>query len=175
MPDAQPSTSLTSLASPATEPDLHAAPVLRAAPGAGPTHPARPGIAPVWGALALVDDEDDDEELTPVGALPEPRAWIETFVRVACEVGAGHRPPSQLQRWTTPEVLATLVRRHALATRMRVPRSAAALVRAVHVCEVDERVREASSVVLDRGRMRAVALRLEAAGGRWRVTALEIG
>jgi hypothetical protein len=34
---------------------------------------------------------------------------------------------------------------------------------------------EASAVVLDRGRYRAIALRLEDADGRWRVTALEIG
>jgi Family of unknown function (DUF6459) len=34
---------------------------------------------------------------------------------------------------------------------------------------------EASAVVVDAGRVRAVALRLEDVAGRWRVCALEIG
>lgn len=131
---------------------------------------------PVHGALALSDPAPRNPTAAAV-ALPEPQAWVETFVRVACEVGAGRRPPAQLQRWTTGDVFATLARRHALAARapQQANRGTATVVRSVRCCAVEEWVREASAVVVDRGRVRAVALRLEAVGGRWRVTALEIG
>lgn len=135
----------------------------------------------VLGNLALADDEPPTTPATSApaaepAALPEPTAWVETFVRVACEIGAGARPAGQLQRWTTPEVFASLARRHALAARLpHRPTRSPAVVRAVRLCALGEGVHEASAVVLDRGRVRAVALRLHPCGGRWRVSALEIG
>jgi len=50
-----------------------------------------------------------------------------------------------------------------------------AVVRSVHTTEPVPGVVEASAVVVDRGRVRAVALRLEGLDGRWRATALEMG
>lgn len=129
----------------------------------------------VDGNLALADEEPRPSR-ADVPALPEPSAWVETFVRVACEIGAGARPAGQLQRWTTPEVFAALARRHDLATRLpRRPTRAPAVVRAVRLCALGDGVHEASAVVVDRGRVRAVAVRLHPCGGRWRVSALEIG
>ena len=52
---------------------------------------------------------------------------------------------------------------------------AAGSVRAVLTCLPCNGVCEASAVVIDRGRVRALALRMEGLDGRWRVTALEIG
>jgi hypothetical protein len=53
--------------------------------------------------------------------------------------------------------------------------SAVTVVRSMRLCRPADGVVEASAVVVDRGRVRAVALRLEEFGGRWRVCALEIG
>ena len=109
--------------------------------------------------------------------LPDPRAWVVTFVQAAVEVAAGARPAAQLLRWTAPEVQATLVRRAALSGRFDRSRSnrRRAVVRTVIVCLPAPGVCEASVVVTDRGWVRAVALRAEAPDGRWRVTALRIG
>lgn len=104
-------------------------------------------------------------------------------MQAALEVAAGRRAPSQLVRWTSEDVFATLSRRAALAARVEraeraggaSARSVAVSVRSVRLCHPDTGVVEASAVVTDRGRVRAVALRVEVVDGRWRVTALEIG
>jgi hypothetical protein len=49
------------------------------------------------------------------------------------------------------------------------------MVRSVRVCLPADGVAEASAVVVSRGRVLAVALRLEGLDGRWRMTALEVG
>ena len=111
-------------------------------------------------------------------ALPESRSWATQFVQAAVEVTAGIRPAAQLLRWTSPEVHTVLVRRAALSARVERSRSGArrrATVRGVRVCHPCDGVCEASAVVIDRGRVRAVALRMEGFDGRWRVTALELG
>jgi hypothetical protein len=128
-------------------------------------------------------DLDDDEAKA---YLPPPAAnWTRQFVQAALEVAAGRRPASQLLRWTSDDVFATLARRGTLATRLeRVgapPRSGRPLrgspvtVRSVRLCHPMPGVVEASAVIGDRDRVRAVALRLEDGEGRWRVTALELG
>jgi hypothetical protein len=50
-----------------------------------------------------------------------------------------------------------------------------ASVRSVRACGVTPDVYEASAVVMDELRVRAVAVRLERSKNVWRVTALEIG
>jgi hypothetical protein len=111
------------------------------------------------------------------GALPEPAAWVAQFVQAAVEVAAGARSAGQLIRWTSLEVQALLTRRSALASRLAGAGSTRhrAVVRAVLTCQPRDGVVEASAVVIDRGRVRALALRMEGTAGRWRVTALEIG
>jgi hypothetical protein len=49
------------------------------------------------------------------------------------------------------------------------------VVRGVRVCEPADGVAEASAVVVDGGRVRALAFRLVGLDGRWRVEALQIG
>jgi hypothetical protein len=109
---------------------------------------------------------------------PPAAAWARQFVQAALEAAAGRRPVSQLVRWTSEEVFALLTRRASLAARL--DRAGATVtctcsVRSVRLCRLTAEVVEASAVVVDRGRFRAVALRLEDSDGRWRVTALEIG
>lgn len=102
------------------------------------------------------------------------QAWARHFTQVALEVTAGLRPPGQLVRWTSDEVQAALRRRHALARR-RGPAPTRGVVRSVHVAHPVSGVAEVAAVVADGTRHRAVAFRMEGAGGRWRVTALELG
>jgi hypothetical protein len=119
----------------------------------------------------------EPESAAPIrGDLPEPGVWVAQFVRAAVEVCRGRRPPGQLARWASVEVQRTLERRHLLARR-QVPLGAdhPARVRVVQVSQPRPGVVEAAAVVGDRGRLRAAAVRLQDAGGRWRVTALELG
>lgn len=114
---------------------------------------------------------------TPDAGLPEPGPWAAQFVRAAVEIGAGARSPAQLVRWCSPSVHAMLCRRAALAARLPRPASPVrpAVVRSVRVCRPRDGACEASAVVLDRGRVRAVAVRMESLDGRWQVTALLLG
>lgn len=116
--------------------------------------------------------------LTPVTVLPEPRDWASTFVQAAMEVATGLRPPGQLIRWTTPEIQEALARRGALVARA-VRRSGVPLVkpkvRALLICTPAPRVCEVAAVVADSEKVRAVAFRMQAFQGRWRVTVLDIG
>jgi hypothetical protein len=125
---------------------------------------------------------------TTDSGLPDPAGWAGQFVQAAVEVAAGLRQPSQLTRWTTGAVRDALARRGALNRRgpstagPGAARPAAvgaaprrAVVRSVRASSPAPGVAEASAVVADGTRLRAVALRLEAFEGRWRVTALQIG
>lgn len=152
-------------------------PALRVVPDPWPQGPA-----PTQGVLPLpcgTPSDDVAEHRSPTGgpSTPPARAWTRQFVQAALEVAGGRRSLSQLVRWTTEDVYAMLGRRAALAQRIEraggtVP---VTLVRSVRLSRPTEGVVEASAVVIDRGRVRAVALRLEDVAGRWRVSALEIG
>jgi hypothetical protein len=128
-------------------------------------------------------DVSPEPESRPQRSLPPALHWTRQFVQAALEVAAGRRAPSQLVRWTSDDVFATLARRAALAARVErteratgaSARSVPVAVRSVRLCHPEEHIVEASAVVTDRGRVRAVALRVEGIEGRWRVTALEIG
>ncbi len=110
------------------------------------------------------------------GALPEPRRWAAQFVQAAVEVGQGRRPPGQLARWSSREVQQILERRHRLSRRQGpVAAGRPVHVRAVHLGRPSQGVVEVAAVVGDARRLRAAAIRLQDAGGRWRVTALELG
>ncbi|MGY2745721.1 Rv3235 family protein [Pseudarthrobacter sp. O4] len=103
-------------------------------------------------------------------------------VQAAIEVLAGTRPVQQLARRLDERCLAALQHRAALTRRVASGNSPTAgrlhrnpSVRSVRACKVSEDVYEASAVVVDELRVRAVALRLERSRLVWRVTALEIG
>jgi hypothetical protein len=103
-------------------------------------------------------------------------------VQAAIEVLAGTRPAQQLARRLDERCLAALQHRAALTRRVASGNSPTAgrlhrnpSVRSVRACKVSEDVYEASAVVVDELRVRAVALRLERSQLLWRVTVLEIG
>jgi hypothetical protein len=144
----------------------------------------RPGIRNA--APGSYDDIDDfcAPVATPTSQLPDSTRWAGQFVQAAVEVALGQRPISQLVRWTSEDVHLTLSRRAQLAQRAgdrrggqtttgrRAPRPR---VQSVHGCSPRDGVAEATVVVNDGARIRAVAVRLEGWDGRWRVTALQLG
>lgn len=106
--------------------------------------------------------------------LPEPQAWVEHIAKALVEVMSGARPAPQVIRWTTPEVYAAVARRHAVSRR-RALISHRAVLRGVRICEPVDGVVEACAVVVDNGRVRAIAMRLIGVDRRWVVSALQVG
>lgn len=141
-----------------------------AAPASGPkpTPTAAPPTGPV--PLQLVDEGRDICRI------------CRGTVQAAIEVLAGTRPAQQLARRLDERCLAALQHRAALTRRVASGNSPTAgrlhrnpSVRTVRACKVSEDVYEASAVVVDDLRVRAVAMRLERSQLHWRVTVLEIG
>ncbi len=119
--------------------------------------------------------------------LPEPMAWVTHIAQALVEVMSGARPAPQVIRWTTPEVYSVVARRNAASGRrvvvarrnaasgVRVIVARRALVRRVRICEPVDGVVEACAVVMDNGRVRALAMRLIGVDHRWVVSALQVG
>jgi len=121
-----------------------------------------------------LDPDDADEPRGPVPGL-DPSLLARRLAGASVEVVLGRRPAAQLARWLAPGVLDAL-RTRAVVTRGAVPPpTRAPAVRGVRVCALHEHLVEASAVVDDGRRTRAVALRLETHRGAWRATALELG
>ncbi len=128
-------------------------------------------------ALAPVPEPDPAPEPRPAADLPDPTRTVATLAPAVMEVLGGLRPASQLIRWTSQDVQTALAQRAALAARMgqQARPGRPPVVRAVQVCRPSEKIAEASVVVVEADRIRAVAIRLEADKRRWRATALEVG
>lgn len=140
----------------------------------------------VQDALAVDFDTLADEDLFGVQAtrrsdLPDPARWAGHIAQALVEVMAGSRPPQQVLRWTVPEVYAVVARRAVVSARRAstggadAGRARRTVVRSVRVCEPADGVAEASAVVVDGGRVRAVAFRMTGLDGRWCVEALQVG
>jgi hypothetical protein len=140
----------------------------------------------IQGALAIdfrshydpVQDPQDKEYFGPQRArahdLPEPEAWVTHMAQALVEVMSGARLAPQVIRWTTPEVYSVVARRNAASGRRNVA-ARRALVRRVRICEPADGVVEACAVVVDNGRVRAMAMRLIGVDRRWVVSELQIG
>jgi Family of unknown function (DUF6459) len=106
--------------------------------------------------------------------LPEPKAWVKHIAQALVEVMSGARPAPQVIRWTTPEVYSVVARRNATSGRRKAV-ARRALVRRVRICEPVDGVVEACAVVMDNGRVRALAMRLTGVDRRWVVSELQVG
>lgn len=162
---------------------------LIAQPPEGPAVPwdvARARITPryVQDALAVdfacaTDEQVFGHQATPRSDLPDPHEWAAHLAQAIVEVMAGSRSAPQVIRWTTSEVYAVIARRHAVAARRTALRGhgprTRAVVKRVIVCEPADGVAEASAVVIDGTRVRALAMRMVGQDGRWRVEALQVG
>lgn len=109
--------------------------------------------------------------------LPDPAPCARQFIQAALEALSGRRPVAQLQRWTTPAVLAGI--EHARRRAEPGVSQPIIVVRSVHVDEPADAVAEVCAVVsrpeADGPRFRAVAARLEGHSGQWRCVTLQIG
>ncbi|MFJ4207171.1 Rv3235 family protein [Paenarthrobacter sp. NPDC089675] len=109
------------------------------------------------------------------------RLVARSIAQAAVEVLAGTRPIQQLARSLDPDCYLALQHRTAL-TREHTARSHRArrvhmspMVRSVRACRISDHVCEATVVVAEEQRCRAIALRLERREESWQVTALVIG
>jgi hypothetical protein len=174
-----------STAAPRTDPGPRVR-LVAAPPAARPPAAVGPVLAPVptlrrrVRALRATDRELLLEGADEPGALPDadPQPVACGIALAAVEVLAGRRPAAQLARWLTPGVYDALRMRAALTAQAigaDRARGRHATARRARVCAVTPGVVEAAVVADDGNRVRAVAVRLEAWRGQWRVTALEIG
>jgi len=104
------------------------------------------------------------------GQRTDPRPWAGRFVVALFEALSGRRPLAQLMPWTDPRLYAELARRQ--RSGQPLPPTT---IQSVHVSEPSDGIAEVCAVVRRAGRCRAVAIRLESAGGRWRCTVLQMG
>ncbi|MEC5191577.1 MULTISPECIES: Rv3235 family protein [unclassified Arthrobacter] len=147
------------------------APPLRLVAGGGaPDEPPAGPRVPAVPQLRLADEER------------EVCAILRSTVQAAIEVLAGTRPAQQLARRLDERCLAALQHRAALTRRVPCGASPTAgrlhrnpSVRSVRACRISADIYEASAVVVEELRVRAVALRLERCRLTWRITVLEIG
>lgn len=126
---------------------------------------------------AANDEQAFGPQVTPASDLPDAREWAAHIAQGLVEVMHGVRPPSQVMRWTSPEVYAVVARRGSRAARRQSARPSAHRTRVirVHLCEPAPHVVEASVVLVDGERVRALALRLTGRDRRWVVEALQVG
>lgn len=123
------------------------------------------------------------QPLRAVDTTSEVLAITRSTVQAAMEVLAGIRPIHQLARRLDPRCLAVLQHRAALIRREQARSASPSLarlhknsvVRSVRACEVTPGIYEASAVVVDDVRARAVAVRLEQSKDVWRVTEFIVG
>jgi hypothetical protein len=133
------------------------------------------------GSSDAMADPRDPETSAPSGrqrtfssALPEPETWVRHMAQALIEIMSGARPAPQVIRWTTPEIYSSIARRN-VASGRRTLVTRPAIVRRVRICEPVDGVIEACAVVVDNGRVRALAMRLTAVDRRWVVSALQVG
>ncbi|MDA9016989.1 Rv3235 family protein [Actinomycetota bacterium] len=111
--------------------------------------------------------------------VPHPISWAGHMARMVFEVACGERPSPQLKRWVSPDQLSLLslrgqsFSRHP-ATRAQKGLSRLRKVRGVQAMQVAPGIIEASAVIVGSARSHAIALRMEAIGNQWLLTAIEM-
>lgn len=123
-------------------------------------------------------DDLDPEQLPQAAPLADPQTVAAPLAQALVEVLAGRRPVVQLVRWTSPEVYAALSARAAVAHRRRLGPTGSTVrvaVRRVIVTRPRDEVAEVAIVVIDGSRVRALAMQLRGAEGRWTIEALQVG
>ena len=111
--------------------------------------------------------------------LPDPRPLAENLARCVVEILSGTRDLDQIARWLSGDVHAHLMKRVVLSNRARqargeVPSRLTFTMGTTVLCEPQPGVVEAVVIVHGRARSRAVAIRLEVLGQRWRASAIHV-
>ncbi len=136
-------------------------------------HESHPGPT---GMPSHIDVMNDQGEIV---SLPHPMVFASTMARMVFEVGCGERPAAQLNKWVSRGRLATLglrgqsYARHP-ATRAQKGLSRLRKVRAVRAMQVAPGIFETSAVLVGTARSHAIAMRMEARGSQWLLTAIEM-
>jgi hypothetical protein len=108
--------------------------------------------------------------------LPDPAGWARKLLVGIIEAAAGRRPLQQLAGALSRGVAAGLGADLERAARGHVPHwTHAARVQSVRASEPARGVAEISATLRTAARVHAVAMRLEARGGRWCCTRLQLG
>jgi len=149
---------------------LRAAPPLAAAAGPASTH-----RVPTTAAVTAGGRDPASEGY----GIADPVPLATNLARCVFEILAGARDIEQIARWVSDDVYRHLLKRVVLAARARSARGESARrpsfsVGTVRVTEPGEGIVEAVVIIHGRARSRAVALRLEAFGARWRATAVHV-
>ncbi len=146
-----------------------------------PATPPRTRAKRSAGKVAALDPSSADRKVVEMMASKVARAVLEAL--------CGARSVQQLARWLDGRCIAALTTRarlYAEACRAELRRSSpdtgtvVALhhqprVHSIHCCAVAPGIYEASVVMADADRFRALAMRLELHAGLWKVTALNVG
>jgi hypothetical protein len=126
---------------------------------------------PSTAAVSLVTDRS-------ASGRADAEPWAARFVQAIVEVVAGHRPSTQILRFTSTTVYSDVARRAAIVASAKA-HSRAKLVRpqvaTVHVYHPDGDSAEVAARVVVGGRSRAIAARLELKDNRWTCTAIQFG
>ncbi|SDR00210.1 Rv3235 family protein [Arthrobacter crystallopoietes] len=161
------------------DPEDYFAPVVRLQPRTPSKTPDKAGDRAPGGPAGEQTRGMDAQELRQVTATAR------SVAQAAMEAIGGTRPVQQLARWLDPVCYEKVARRAGLVRERQERRAAAgqtvlrlhrsATIRSSRVCQVSDSAYEASLVIAEASRVRAVALRLEFRRGLWKVAALEIG
>jgi hypothetical protein len=136
------------------------------------------GVPPTARHLAAPGEWDDPAtgpRRTATADLPAVEPWAARLCLALLEIGQGNRPVVQAMRWTSPAVYESLVRRQSRALRRANSVRQPTHVRRVTACHPEDGVAEVSVVVVQGGRGRAVAMRLEGLDRRWVLSSFEVG
>lgn len=111
--------------------------------------------------------------------VPHPISWAGHMARMVFEVGCGERPSAQLKRWVSRDQLSLLCLRGQSFSRHPATRAQKGLsrlrkVRGVQAMQVAPGIIEASAVLVGSARSHAIAMRMEAIGSQWMLTAIEM-
>ena len=124
----------------------------------------------------VLEDSFFEPQPTSRAELPEPAQWARQYGQAWLEASLGRRPIKQLNRWSSPGVLAELTSStkpatskngRSVAPRSQRTRQEHAVVSGMRIDEPADGVAEVAAVVRTRGRCRALMLRLEGWDGRW--------
>ncbi|HLY33669.1 MAG TPA: Rv3235 family protein [Jatrophihabitantaceae bacterium] len=108
--------------------------------------------------------------------LPEPARWARGLLIGIIETAKGHRAPQQLLHLFSAVVAMRVGSDVATTGRGRKPHWLhAATVRTVRATQPCQGVAEVAAVLDVRGRVHAVAMRIERRDGQWRCTQLQLG
>lgn len=141
--------------------------------------PADAAVSTGSGAAASEPDQPPPPDAPPAPGRPDPKPLAENLARCVVEVLSGTRDIDQIARWLSADVHAHLMKRMVLARRARdsrgePPGRLTFTMGSTVLCEPGPGVVEAVVIVHGRARSRAVALRLEALGDRWRASAVHV-